>query len=593
MSLVHETPLISTLAIGLSAAFVGGLIATRLRLSPIVGYLVAGIAIGPFTPGLVANASIAQELSEIGIVLLMFGVGLHFSLKDLMAVRAIALPGAIAQIAAATAMGTLAGVLWGWQIHSGLLLGLALSVASTVVLLRALEDNHAVQSINGRIAIGWLIVEDIAMVLALVLIPAVMPSFNGPGDAMPPVSEWLPSLFSALGKISLFVIFMLVAGKRALPALLSIVAHSGSRELFTLSVFTVAVGIAFGAAALFGVSFALGAFFAGMMIKESDLSAQVAEKALPFQDAFAVLFFVSVGMLFNPMILVESPLRVLVVVAIIILGKSIAAFALVLLFRYPIRTALMVSIGLAQIGEFSFILATLGLKYEIFPQEAHSLILAGALISITLNPFIFHAIGPIQAFFSRRLYFSRRFAVPEDDLAHLTPSEKKSLVTPIVLVGFGRVGKHIEESLIEANMDLVAIDLNRSRVEDMRSRGLKAIAGDATLESTLREAMIHKASAIIVAVPNPFEARRIVESARALKPSIDVLVRAQTREEYAYFRQQNVNLPVLETQEVARRMVEFLHKRLPDIDERARQLPLNIPERTPTDAPPPPSIFRR
>lgn len=593
MSLVHDTPLISTLVVGLSAAFVGGLLASRLRLSPIVGYLVAGIAIGPFTPGLVADAGIAQELSEIGIVLLMFGVGLHFSLKDLMAVRAIALPGAVAQIAVATAMGTIAALSWGWQLHSGLLLGLALSVASTVVLLRALEDNNAVQSINGRIAIGWLIVEDIAMVLALVLIPAVMPSFNGPGGELPSINVWLPALLMALGKIGLFILFMLVAGRRALPALLSLVAHSGSRELFTLAVFTVSIGIAFGAAALFGVSFALGAFFAGMMIKESDLSAEVAEKALPFQDAFAVLFFVSVGMLFNPSIIFDAPLKVLTVVIIIMLGKSLAAFALVLLFRYPVRTALIVSMGLAQIGEFSFILANLGLKHQIFPPEAHSLILAGALISITLNPFLFLCIGPVQSFFARQVYFSRRFSVPDDDLGHLTPSEKKSLINPIILVGFGRVGKHIEESLQDANMDIVAIDLNRSRVEAMRERGVKAIAGDATLEITLREAMISKAMAIIVAVPNPFEARRIVEMARELKPSIDVLVRAQTREEYAYFRKQNVNLPVLETQEVARRMVEFLNNRLPELDERERQLHLGIPERQKNETPPPPSIFRR
>lgn len=577
MALMHDTPLITTLVMGLSAAFIGGMLASKLRLSPIVGYLLAGIVIGPFTPGIIADANIATELSEIGIVLLMFGVGLHFSLKDLMAVRAIALPGAVVQIAAATAMGTAAAYFWGWTLPAGLLLGLSLSVASTVVLLRALEDQRALQTTNGRIAVGWLIVEDIAMVLALVLIPAIAPSFQQHSGSLPPVGVWLPDLLLALGKIALFMLFMLVAGKRALPWLLAAVSRTGSRELFTLSVITSAIGVAFGAAALFGVSLALGAFFAGMMIKESDLSSEVAEKALPFQDAFAVLFFVSVGMLFDPSILLEEPLKVLTVVAIIVLGKSLAAFLIVQVFQYPIRTAFMVSVSLAQIGEFSFVLAALGKRFDILPPEAHSLILAGALISISLNPLLFYVSKPIQQYFARQVFFSKRFAMPDDDLSHLSGTERKGLVNPVILVGFGRVGKHIEESLRDAHMSIVAIDMNRSRVEDMRTRGIKAIAGDATQKQVLLEAAISKAVAVIIAVPNAFEVRRIVEAAREMKPSIDILVRAQTREEYAYFENQHVSLTVMETQEVARRMVEFLYERVPNPDNHDPQLPLNIP----------------
>lgn len=388
MALIEETPLISTVVMGISAAFVGGMITSKLRLSPIVGYLLAGIIIGPYTPGFVGDSKLATQLAEIGIVLLMFGVGLHFSLKDLMAVKKIALPGAVVQIATATALGTWVAHYWGWSLESGLLFGLALSVASTVVLLRALEERNALHSINGHIAVGWLIVEDLAIVLALVLIPALAPGVGGEASGASEGGFLLP-LLMALGKIALFVAFMFIVGKRVLPWVLQTVADTKSRELFTLSVFVVAVGVAFGAAHLFGISFALGAFFAGMMIKESDLAHEVTEKALPFQDAFAVLFFVSVGMLFNPMILMEQPWHVLATVLIIMFGKSIAAFVIVLLFRYPAKTAFTISASLAQIGEFSFILGTLGLAYGLLSQEANSLILAGALVSITLNPMLF------------------------------------------------------------------------------------------------------------------------------------------------------------------------------------------------------------
>ena len=384
MAAAHDLPLISTIAVGFSAAFVCGLIAMKLRLSPIVGYLVAGIIIGPYSPGYVADIQIAEQLSEIGILLLMFGVGLHFSMRDLMAVKHIAVPGAICQIAVACGLGVLLSKFWGWEFASGMMLGLALSVASTVVLLRALEEQNLLESNDAKIAIGWLIVEDLVMVMALVLIPTLA----GNGEAASGGLPWRELLFSVL-KIAAFVAIMLIGGKRLLPWLLHTVAKTGSRELFTLCVFAVAMGVAFAASQFFGISFALGAFLAGMMIRESNLGDEAAEKALPLQDAFAVLFFVAVGMLFNPQILADQPLKVLAVCGIIIVGKSLAASIIMLLFGYPLRSALVVSSGLAQIGEFSFILAGLGVAQGLLDEEARNLVLAGALISIALNPILF------------------------------------------------------------------------------------------------------------------------------------------------------------------------------------------------------------
>ncbi|MCE3232204.1 MAG: ybal1 [Rickettsiaceae bacterium] len=387
MVISNELPLISTITLGFTVAFVCGIIAAKLRFSPIVGYLIAGMFIGPYTPGVVADAKIAEELSEIGIMFLMFGVGLHFSIKDLLEVKGIAITGAIVQIAVATAMGVAAASYWGWPLESGLILGLALSVASTVVLLRALEDNNLLKSANSNVVIGWLVVEDIVMVLVIVLIPALdgLKSNSGFAD-----SNLVSNLFMAMGKIIVFVACMMMVGKRFLPWLLKLVANTKSRELFTLAVFAAAMGVAYIATKVFGVSFALGAFLAGMMIKESNLSKEVAEKALPLQDAFAVLFFVSVGMLFNPDIVFQKPVELFILVAIIIVGKSIAASVIVLLYRYPFRVAMMVAAGLGQIGEFSFILANLGLSHNLLPKEGVDLILAAALISISLNPALFH-----------------------------------------------------------------------------------------------------------------------------------------------------------------------------------------------------------
>ena len=398
----HETSLIATIVMGLVLAFAGGFVASKLRLPPLVGYLLAGVAMGPFTPGFVGDEAVASQLAEIGVILLMFGVGLHFSINDLMAVRRIAIPGAIGQIAVATALATGVARLWGWPLGAGLVFGLALSVASTVVLLRALEERRMLDSVNGRIAVGWLIVEDLVTVLALVLLPALAGALGGeqPAAGGEVAGGSLgATLGLTLGKVALFLGLMLVVGKRVVPWLLQQVARTGSRELFTLSVLATALGIAYGSAELFGVSFALGAFFAGVVLSETDFSHQAAADSLPLQDAFAVLFFVSVGMLFDPSILWRHPLGVLSVLAVILVGKSLAAFAIVLAFGYPVARALTISASLAQIGEFSFILAGLGTSLGLLPAEGQDLILAGALLSIALNPLVFRA---VTALYPRR-----------------------------------------------------------------------------------------------------------------------------------------------------------------------------------------------
>lgn len=552
MAIPHELPLISTIAVGLSLAFVCGMVASKLRIPPIVGYLLAGIIIGPHSPGFVADLKIAEELSEIGIVLLMFGVGLHFSLKDLLEVRRISLPGAVVQIGAATILGAGLAHFWGWKLESGLMFGLALSVASTVVLLRALEEHNLLQTTNGRIAIGWLIIEDLAMVLALVLVPALAGQNDDAAS-----SSALEHLFLAIGKVVLFITIMVVAGRKALPWLLATVMRTGSRELFTLAVFAMAMGIAFSAAKLFGVSFALGAFFAGMMIRESDLNHEVADRALPFQEAFAVLFFVSVGMLFNPAILVEEPLKVIAVVAIILIGKSIAASAIILLFGYPLKTALLVSVGLAQIGEFSFVLVSMGLAYGLLPIEGRDLVLAGALISIALNPLAFNLSHLVFKLVSHRPRLASIFNVRDSDLAHIRGDKKRTLKDLVILVGCGRVGGPLLQN-IHRIYDLVAIDANREIIETLRQNEFLAIAGDGGEEETLKEAAIEKAVAIIVTVPDAFEAIRIVQTARRLKPSIKVLVRAHNEEEIHHFEKQDIDLILSGPQEIRRRMEEYL-----------------------------------
>lgn len=524
----HNTPLITTIAAALGLALVMGFLAVRLKLPALVGYLLAGVIIGPFTPGFVANTELAGELAEIGVMLLMFGVGLHFSLDDLLKVRKIALPGAVLQIVVATALGVWVARIWGWNMGGALVFGLALSVASTVVLLRALEANGSLESMNGKIAVGWLIVEDLAMVLVLVLLPPLA-GWLGGGNADQNIWQ---TLGITLAKVTAFIVVMLAGGRRVLPALLWQVARTGSRELFTLCVVAAAVSIAYVATAVFGVSFALGAFFAGMVLRESEFSHRAAEESLPLQEAFAVLFFVSVGMLFNPMVLVERPMQVLIVVGIIVLGKSLAAAALVLAFRYPLNTALTVSASLAQIGEFSFILAGLGVSLKLLPPEGQSLILAGALISIAINPLVFAAVKPLQNWIRARSALAQLLERPADPLAELPLStDQKYLSGQVVLVGYGRVGRRIGQSLLERGIPFVVAEQNRELVESLRTQGIAAVSGDAAEPSVLIQAHIARAGMLVVATPDTFHVRQMIETARALNPGIETVVRTHNEEE--------------------------------------------------------------
>jgi CPA2 family monovalent cation:H+ antiporter-2 len=523
--------LIATLATGFGLAVIFGFIAVKLRLPALVGYLVAGIVIGPTTPGFVADLEIAAQLAEIGVMLLMFGVGLHFSMSDLLSVRKIALPGAVVQMTVATAMGAALATWWGWPIGGAIVFGLSLSVASTVVLLKALESEGAVESMNGRIAIGWLVVEDLAMVLVLVLLPALAGVLQQPAGQ----ADWSsigPSLAKTLAAVAAFVILMLVVGRRVFPWVLWQVARTGSRELFTLAVVAAAVSIAFGSAKLFGVSFALGAFFAGMVLRESEFSHRAATETLPLQDAFSVLFFVSVGMLFDPYVLIEQPWRVVGVVGVIVVGKSLAAAALVLLLRYPLNTALTVSASLAQIGEFSFILAGLGMSLGLLPKEGQSLILAGALISIALNPLLFSMVGPLQRWILSRSEIARAMARRDDPLAELPMStERKYLSRQVVLVGHGRLGKLISQELGKLSLPLVVVDSNRELIERLRSDGQPAVCGDALEEGTLIQAHIADARMLIIATPQAVDVRPMIEIARLLNPGIEVVTSTGSEEE--------------------------------------------------------------
>lgn len=563
----HDTTLIATIAVGLGLAFVGGFVARWLKLPPLVGYLLAGVAVGPFTPGFVADGGLAGQLAEIGVILLMFGVGIHFSIKDLLAVRNIAVPGAVVQIAAATVMGTAVAHWWGWSLGAGLVFGLALSTASTVVLLRALEERGLLDSVNGRIAVGWLIVEDLAMVLALVLLPALGNVLGG-ADAQTPATaaggdslSWTLAL--TLGKVCLFVAVMVVVGTRLVPWLLTQVAKTGSRELFTLCVLAVALGIAFGAAALFGVSFALGAFFAGVVVSESDLSHRVAEDSLPLQDAFAVLFFVSVGMLFDPMVLVHQPLQVLAVLGIIVLGKSLAAFFIVLAFRYPVNTALTVSASLAQIGEFSFILVGLGVTLGLLPKEGQSLVLSGALLSITLNPLVFKAIDPLLAWLRRNPRFAVRMDPDEDELADLPIGMGDVVLRQhAVLIGYGRVGGVIGQSLTERKIPFVVVEQNREYVERLREEGVPAIYGDAAVPGILEHAHLDTASILIIATPDALQARAIVEQVKEVNPSLPAVVRTHGDEERDYLEKLGVDRVVMGEHALARSMLDYVVERM-------------------------------
>ena len=556
----HSVSLISTIAAGLGLALIFGFLAVRLRLPALVGYLLAGVIIGPFTPGFVADAEIASQLAEIGVMLLMFGVGLHFSLDDLLAVRKIAVPGAVVQMTVATALGMGLAHWWGWSLGGALVFGLSLSVASTVVLLRALESRGILDSANGRIAVGWLVVEDLAMVLVLVLLPPLGDWLSGKAGA--DVNMLWKTLGVTLLQVGGFVALMLVVGRRFFPWVLWQVQRTGSRELFTLCVVAAAVSIAFGATMLFGVSFALGAFFAGMVMRESEFSHRAAQESLPLRDAFAVLFFVSVGMLFDPWVLIERPLQVLAVVGIIIVGKTLAAGLLVTAFRYPLNTALTVSASLAQIGEFSFILVGLGASMGLLPPEGQSLVLAGALISIALNELVFKAVQPLQRWILRKSALARTLEARDDPTAGLPPgTEEKYLSQHVVLVGYGRVGRRIAEALIAHRVPFVVAEQNREVVEQLRAQGLPAVSGDASQAEVLVQAHIAQARMLVIATPDTLDVRQMMACARALNPAIDTVVRTHNETEAQLLQGEDAGKVFLGEHELALSMTRYVLER--------------------------------
>lgn len=555
----HDTPLIATLVGAFVLAFVLGAIAQRLKLSPLVGYLLAGVLAGPFTPGFVADEHLALELAEIGVILLMFGVGLHFSLSDLLSVKAIAIPGAVVQIAAATVMGM--GLAWalGWNLGAGLVFGIALSVASTVVLLRALQERRMVESEQGRIAVGWLIVEDLAMVLALVLLPALSGALGGRTVTTGTI-DWLGlggDVWTTLGitlvKVAGFVVLMLVVGRRVIPWVMHWVAHIGSRELFRLAVLAIALGVAFGSAKLFGVSFALGAFFAGMVLSESPLSHRAAEETLPLRDAFAVLFFVSVGMLVDPSIVVKSPVPLLVTVLIVLFGKSLAAFLIVRAFGYGNSTAFTISASLAQIGEFSFILVALGVDLQLLPAEGRDLILAAAIISILANPFFFLVLDRYRA--RHAPLRPEKAATPAPAPKPVPALPETALANHTVLVGYGRVGRLVADGLKAAGTPFLVIEDQGDRLEELKRQGLEAVNANAASAPAIAAANVAGARRIILAIPDGFEASNVLKKARQLNPGIEIVARAHSDAEVEHLRQSGADFIIMGEREVARGML--------------------------------------
>ena len=572
----HDTPLIATIVAGLGLAFVFGAIAQRLRIPPLVGYLLAGVAAGPFTPGFVADQALATELAEIGVILLMFGVGLHFSLKDLLSVRAIALPGAVVQIAVATLMGLGLAMFMGWTVGAGLVFGLALSVASTVVLLRAMQERRLMETERGRIAVGWLIVEDLAMVLALVVLPALAGMQGANSDALTadPLAAWLGLGFGGVllltvVKVGVFVGIMLIVGRRIIPWILHYIAHTGSRELFRLGVLAIALTVAFGAAKLFGVSLALGAFFAGMILSESALSQRAAQESLPLRDAFAVLFFVSVGMLFDPASVLREPWPLLAVLFIIIIGKSVAAFLIVLAFRHPAGTALTISASLAQIGEFSFILAELGVKLNLLPTAGRDLILAGAILSIMLNPLIFAGVD----------WLSRRLERPLDrggvdisgsdaQTAQVAAPAKSSTAPDVtrltghtILVGHGRVGSIVADALKKSGQPFLIIEDADGILQKLRESNIETVAGNAARSDVLKSANLGGAQYLLVAIPEAFEAGQIVQQARAANPGIQIIARAHSDAEVEHLKNMGADLIIMGEREIALGIIHDLFER--------------------------------
>jgi CPA2 family monovalent cation:H+ antiporter-2 len=551
----HETPLITTIVAALVLAFVLGAIANRLRISPLVGYLLAGVLIGPFTPGYVADQGVAKDLAEIGIILLMFGVGLHFTLDDLLSVRAIAIPGALVQIASATVLGLGLAWLLDWTVAAGLVFGLALSVASTVVLLRALQQRRLVETERGRIAVGWLVVEDFATILALVLLP-VLASIAKDAAGASLTGLAVPILIT-LAKVAAFVAVMLIVGKRVIPLIMHYVAHTGSRELFRLAVLAIALGVAFGASRLFDVSFALGAFFAGIMLAESELSQRAASEILPLRDAFAVLFFVSVGMLVNPAIVVNDPVALLATLLIVVIGKSAAAFAIVRAFGHPSSTALTISASLAQIGEFSFILAALGVSLGLLPQRGQDLILATAIISILLNPALFAGLDRLVA---------RRGTAAGAEPPQAAEPPAREWIPPtrlhdhVVLVGHGRVGRIVAGGLKNRQLPLLMIESDDANAARLKAAGFEAIAGNAADPEVIQAANIAGAQCLIVAIPDAFEGGQVVAQARAMNAELPIIARSHSDDETVHLKAHGATKVIMGEEEIGLAMLAELSR---------------------------------
>lgn len=551
----HKIDLILTLTAGLTAALGLGFVTQKLRLSPIVGYLLAGILVGPFTPGYVADNDIATQFAEIGIILLMFGVGLHFHLKDLLAVRKVAIPGALVQIAVATVLGAVITHMFGWSWTAGIVFGMAISVASTVVLTRVLADNRALHTPSGHIAIGWLIVEDLFTILALVLLPALFGSGGEEGSSVAMTFVW------ALAKLTALVGFALIAGQRIIPWFLGYVARTGARDLFTLAVLVLALGIAVGSAKLFGASMALGAFLAGMIVGQSEFSARSASDALPMRDAFAVLFFVSVGMLFDPTKVADGWPLILATLGIVIIGKPLAALVVVLLFRRPLRSALSIAVALAQIGEFSFILAALGTDLKILPTEATNALVVASVLSITLNPLLYKCIEPAVRWFERLGIAVEQKAVVEDEMPEIDDAAHR-----VVVVGYGPVGRTLSRILKDNGIQVVVVETNLKTVQQLRAQGESAVYGDASLREVLHHAGTENADGLIIAASGA-PADAIVRAARELNPKIRVLTRSTYLKEVGKLREAGATMVFSSEGEIALAMTAFLMRQLGATDE--------------------------
>ena len=538
----HDLDLILTLTGGLAAALVFGFISQRLRLSPIVGYLLAGVAVGPFTPGFVAHGGIAEQFAEVGVILLMFGVGLHFHVRELLAVRRIAIPGAVVQSALATALGVGVTMAFGWELAHGIVFGLAISVASTVVLLRVLADNDALHTPAGHIAVGWLIVEDLFTVLVLVLLPILA----GQGARAP--SEIAIAVAIAALKVVALVVFTLLIGQRVIPAILERVSRERSRELFTLTVLVLALGLAVGAAKLFGASMALGAFLAGMVVGQSEFSTRAASEALPMRDAFAVLFFVSMGMLIDPSELASNAGIILGTLAVILVGKPVAAIAVVLVLRHPARTAATVAMALAQIGEFSFIVAAVAREHGLLPAQATQVLVASAIVSITLNPLLFRLAQPLA-----RL-------LPSPVTQDLVASTDAEAPHRAIVVGYGPVGRVLVPLLRENGVEPVVLELNLDTVKELRNEGTAVVYGDASQPQVLEAAGIARARSLVFASSGSPDA--IVRQATALNPGMLILARTTYAREATSLGEAGASVVVSAEAEVALAMTEHLLRHL-------------------------------